>query len=1092
MMAFIHSQSDGGHFRFSDTELCGFPISQTLNSADSIMAVFMPLATGQPVTQLAASAAPARVNAVVPETPATVLIASPPALPSPAREVSDGSTGSLMIVLIVTLVVLVPLGMVAVVYGVVPISRALAWLFRHTGQFLRFALTDIVRLLGHAVTAVAFSALVVFNSVAKREVAAEYYAQAFASEAKAAGLCLYRVVLGHPLRLFYLHGILEGVERRLPHVVNREPGFGDDNAAQQASRGVVTPGPEPAQTGEPVGMTGQTVAGPNAATAAAPQIRRKYTPAFDGYAILGTLAGGGSGGRLYVARPTGEKAIELIKDGYADSAGTVGDVVIKSFSIREGSSLPQIIRESRSLEAAHRLGLILEHQLSGERFFYVMRYVPGNSLSLVTHELHAKSPAAGVGTPGGLGHEQLKRAVEHVCDLMATLRVYHEAGLWHKDIKPDNIIVHAVDSRAHLVDFGLLTPLRSSMTLTTHGTEYFRDPEMVRMALRGTKVKDVDGCKFDIYGAGAVMYAVLENSFPAHGALSAISKRCPSTLKWVVRRAMTDYDKRYPTSAAMLADLEVVYRALQSGPEAVERLRPADLPSVKLAERQEALEAGEEVGPPLDITVNYTAPQPLAGMFAGKRADGQLADRLEPDMLALGMDGEVDLRLVPGFGENGDEAGALGKPRVEEFVPTSESRKVAAGDQGVTVDANEQTDQPRAVLLEVPDTFDVTMQQTASVPGKATVKALSAAPPQTRTPLVKLDSPTAGPSAAGPIGGPTKGSGKRKRSPAATTAIVVFAVVVLWFANLWSGPSNASRQRTGAGNTNVAGIATSVSTGGEARPEVRPAAAAGTPEIPTLDGKVIAEFGSKVEKQLQRFGGDFLKGFDIGKGGNKKIDHTPTPMPKPTDTTEATADAEPEPVTSGLDLRTLEGIAIDLNNLPPSLMFAAIGASAQPLTSSDVAVFKAASQEMASNPLAALNIKTRLLVLIDPLMAEDAVQQQVLGQIDLAMRALSVATIRQQLDDQPVHPNLASTLEAVGKSSFGNRDDAPKIRLAMRDLPGSPFCCGFLWIQPDTDGKSGSKIPARCWLVLQPDTSVDLAANLIRNLRIVGQGKVGR
>jgi hypothetical protein len=35
------------------------------------------------------------------------------------------------------------------------------------------------------------------------------------------------------------------------------------------------------------------------------------------------------------------------------------------------------------------------------------------------------------------------------------------------------------------VDFGLITPLRSAMTLTTHGTEYFRDPEMVRMALQG-------------------------------------------------------------------------------------------------------------------------------------------------------------------------------------------------------------------------------------------------------------------------------------------------------------------------------------------------------------------------------------------------------------------------------------------------------------------------------------------------------------------------------------------------------------------------------------------------------------------------------
>ena len=43
------------------------------------------------------------------------------------------------------------------------------------------------------------------------------------------------------------------------------------------------------------------------------------------------------------------------------------------------------------------------------------------------------------------------------------------------------------------MDFGLVTPLRSAMTLTTHGTEYFRDPEMVRMALKGVKGKPPKG-----------------------------------------------------------------------------------------------------------------------------------------------------------------------------------------------------------------------------------------------------------------------------------------------------------------------------------------------------------------------------------------------------------------------------------------------------------------------------------------------------------------------------------------------------------------------------------------------------------------------
>ena len=68
---------------------------------------------------------------------------------------------------------------------------------------------------------------------------------------------------------------------------------------------------------------------------------------------------------------------------------------------------------------------------------------------------------------------------------------------------------------------------------------------------------------------------MIENSFPAHGGLSQITKRCPETLRWIVRRAMAEYDRRYPSAAAMLADLRVVMDS--SDPFA---LKPIDLPSV--------------------------------------------------------------------------------------------------------------------------------------------------------------------------------------------------------------------------------------------------------------------------------------------------------------------------------------------------------------------------------------------------------------------------------------------------------------------------------------------------------------------------------
>ncbi|MHC4990180.1 MAG: serine/threonine protein kinase, partial [Planctomycetota bacterium] len=269
--------------------------------------------------------------------------------------------------------------------------------------------------------------------------------------------------------------------------------------------------------------------------------------------------GGGSGAKLYIAEP--EEAKLRRQPDLPDR------VVIKCFMLTEGSTLPQIVRESRALEAAKRIGLVLDHDMDEHRFYYVMPYHPGEHLGVITRQLHGQS------SRGGLDAKSLKLVMSYIGDLLHTLSVYHGSGLWHKDVKPENVIVH--DGSAHLVDLGLVTPLRSAMTLTTHGTEYFRDPEMVRQALRGVKVHQVDGAKFDIYAVGAVLYFMIENTFPAHGGLSAFSKKSPEALRWIVRRAMADYNKRYTSADEMLEDLRAVAVARD-----LMAVRPADLPSM--------------------------------------------------------------------------------------------------------------------------------------------------------------------------------------------------------------------------------------------------------------------------------------------------------------------------------------------------------------------------------------------------------------------------------------------------------------------------------------------------------------------------------
>jgi len=90
------------------------------------------------------------------------------------------------------------------------------------------------------------------------------------------------------------------------------------------------------------------------------------------------------------------------------------------------------------------------------------------------------------------------------------------------------------------------------------------------------KVNEVEGERFDVYAAGAVLFSVIENSFPAHGGLSQVAQPCPEAARWIIRRAMADYDKRYPSAGAMLADVEALLAA--DDPFA---LKPADLPSMR-------------------------------------------------------------------------------------------------------------------------------------------------------------------------------------------------------------------------------------------------------------------------------------------------------------------------------------------------------------------------------------------------------------------------------------------------------------------------------------------------------------------------------
>ena len=402
----------------------------------------------------------------------------------------------------------------------------------HIGRCLAQMGRDLVRFLGGVILCLVLLPVALARLVIGKTKTAGAALRASGHEALEALRALCSLFVVQPLRIVGLHGVIGHVGTRLPAAL------GD------------------------------------------PDSPRSGPVEFEGYTVLRELQAGGSGARLFVCEPDARTRVRIkLQDGL---------VVIKSFQFDDGTRLAELLRESRALESARKLGLILDHESSERRFHYAMRYYEGLDLGKFARRMHELSEG------GGLDRDHLVLVASLVRDVVATLRDWHAAGLWHKDVKPENIIVH--EGRATLIDLSLVTPLASQMTLTTHGTEYFRDPEMVRLALRGVRVGEVDADRFDIYGAGAVLFFVLEGTFPAHGVLSSFRRQSPECLRWIARRAMADYERRYANADEMLADLE---RAIHGGDPAA--VRPADLPSMRgasITSEMEPARAGPVGAPP--------------------------------------------------------------------------------------------------------------------------------------------------------------------------------------------------------------------------------------------------------------------------------------------------------------------------------------------------------------------------------------------------------------------------------------------------------------------------------------------------------------
>lgn len=200
--------------------------------------------------------------------------------------------------------------------------------------------------------------------------------------------------------------------------------------------------------------------------------------------------GGGGQARVFLARDTildRPVAIKVLHDSVAASE----------------DGLEKFLREARLAARIHHPGCVAIFDFGHERglTFIAMEYVEGSSLGDVLRD-------------GPLGEF---RALQVTRDVAAALDAAHKAGVIHRDVKPQNILLNELD-QVRLTDFGVASMKDGENTGGLFsGTPKYMSPEQAN----GDQVD----ARTDVYSLGAVLFEMLAGKAPFDGSLASVAVR---------------------------------------------------------------------------------------------------------------------------------------------------------------------------------------------------------------------------------------------------------------------------------------------------------------------------------------------------------------------------------------------------------------------------------------------------------------------------------------------------------------------------------------------------------------------------------------
>ncbi|MCL2089774.1 MAG: Stk1 family PASTA domain-containing Ser/Thr kinase [Micrococcales bacterium] len=164
---------------------------------------------------------------------------------------------------------------------------------------------------------------------------------------------------------------------------------------------------------------------------------------------------------------------------------------------QNGDFVARFRREARTVAKLVHPGLVqvFDQGVDGRTTYLAMEYVDGTNLRQMLVDRQALP---------------LGEALDLVEQVLEALATAHHAGLVHRDVKPENVLI-ATDGRVKLADFGLARAVTEMTTgaSVVMGTAAYLAPELISVGTADART--------DVYAVGVLLYEVLTGCQPFSG-----------------------------------------------------------------------------------------------------------------------------------------------------------------------------------------------------------------------------------------------------------------------------------------------------------------------------------------------------------------------------------------------------------------------------------------------------------------------------------------------------------------------------------------------------------------------------------------------